>query len=409
MKPDRRTFLLTGAAGLGALGLRSAFAKGGLRLYLPIEAPANGDARTLVVLQLSGGNDGLSTVVPHGDDVYLKQRTTTRIEPASVLKIDDYRGLHPELKRLRSCYDAGRLAIVEGCGYPEPVRSHFKSMEVWHTARARGRSEGGGWIGRVCEAAGGDAAAEFVVHVGPNVPFSVYSSTHPAVSFVTPEGYRWVATDAEDMAAYREAGATGSAKPETSKAVLERLRGVLADAQESSIRIRKAAVSYKPKVAYPADELGSSLRAAAAVISAGIGTRVVSVELGNFDSHNNQRRQHDDCMRRLDAGLGAFLEDLSGTSAGDGTVVVAFSEFGRRVQENGSGGTDHGMAGPMFVAGAKVKGGLYGKHPSMTELEDGDLAHTTDFRAVYGTLVESWLGVEASKVLDAGYPKLAFV
>ncbi len=414
MTCDRRRFLLTGAVGIGAFGLRSAGARPGLRLFMPFDAPLEESAaRTLVVLQLSGGNDGLSTVVPHGDDVYMKSRTTTRIDPGSVLKIDDYRGLHPELRRLKSSYDAGRLAIVEGCGYPDPIRSHFKSMEVWHTAQSRGRSAGSGWIGRIFEAEGGDAAAEFVVHVGQNAPFSVYSSTHPAVSFVTPEGYRWVATDAQDLAAYREAGAAAPSKPEsrpeTKKVVLDRLRDVLADAQESSLKIRKAAASYKPKVEYPADELGSSLRAAAAVISARIGTRVVSVELGNFDSHNNQRRQHDDCMRRLDAGLGAFLEDLRGTSAGDSTVVVAFSEFGRRVQENGSGGTDHGMAAPMFVAGAKVKGGLYGKHPSMTELDDGDIAHTTDFRSVYGTLVESWLGVDAAKVLDASYPKLAFV
>jgi uncharacterized protein (DUF1501 family) len=344
-------------------------------------------------------------VVPHGDDVYGKNRTATRIDAASVLKIDDYRGLHPGLGRLKKIYDDGRLAIVEGCGYPDPIRSHFKAMEVWHTARSRGRSTGGGWIGRICDAAGGDAAAEFTVHIGANVPYSVYSPTHPAIAFSTPEGYRWVATDGDDFAAYREAGA-----PETGgKAVLQRLRGVLADAQESSLKIRRAAAGYRPKSEYPPDELGNSLRAAAAVIAAGIGTRVVSVELGNFDSHNNQRRQHDECMRRLDGALGAFLEDLHGTSAGDETVVVTFSEFGRRVKENGSGGTDHGVAGPMFVAGTKVKGGLHGKHPSMTELVDGDLAHTTDFRSVYGTLVEDWLGIDASKVLDAKYPKLELV
>jgi len=403
---DRRRFLVTGAVALGAFGLRSASASTRLRLFLPLESPKTVAAtRTLVVLQLSGGNDGLSTVVPHGDDVYGRNRSATRIDAASVLRIDDYRGLHPELKRLKKIYDGGLLAIVEGCGYPEPIRSHFKSMEVWHTARSRGRSSGGGWIGRACDAAGGDAAAEFTVHIGPNVPYSVYSPTHPAIAFPTPEGYRWVATDGDDLAAYREAGA-----PEGGgKGVLQRLRGVLADAQESSLRIRKAAAMYRPKAEYPQDDLGNALRAAAAVISAELGTRVVSVELGNFDSHNNQRRQHDESMRRLAAGLGAFLEDLHSTSAGDATVVATFSEFGRRVKENGSGGTDHGVAGPMFVAGTKVKGGLHGKHPSMTDLTDGDLAHTTDFRSVYATLIEDWLGIDASKVLDARYPKLAFV
>ena len=150
------------------------------------------------------------------------------------------------------------------------------------------------------------------------------------------------------------------------------------------------------------------MRVAAALVDARIGSRVISVEFGGFDSHNNQRQQHDDRMRRLDAALAAFLDDVKGTEAGDEVLVLAFSEFGRRVKENGSRGTDHGVAGPMFVAGTRVKGGLYGKHPSLSELVDGDLAHTTDFRSVYGTVVERWFGVEHSKVLGAKYPLLGF-
>jgi uncharacterized protein (DUF1501 family) len=151
------------------------------------------------------------------------------------------------------------------------------------------------------------------------------------------------------------------------------------------------------------------LKVAAALIDARVGTRVISVELGGFDTHNNQRQAHDACMKRLDAGLGAFLNDIAGTSAGGEVVVVCFSEFGRRVKENGSRGTDHGVAAPMLVFGSKVKGGVYGKHPSLTDLDDGDLKMTTDFRSVYGTVIEKWFKAEQEKVLDASYPVLGFV
>jgi uncharacterized protein (DUF1501 family) len=409
MRIDRRRLLVGGTAAIGGMAFLPSGSRPALRFLLPRAGAPVASTRTLVVLQLSGGNDGLSMVVPYGDDVYSQSRRLTRIDGKEVLAIDKYRGLHPALKKLKAEYDHGRLAIVEGCGYPDPIRSHFRSMEIWHTAQAKGRSAGEGWIGKLADAMWGkEAGAELVVHVGANAPFSVYSVGHPAVAFATPEGYRWVATDRDDLEAYRESGG-GKEERKDGKRVLDRIRDVLADAQESSLKIRKAAAGYRPKVAYPQGEFGNSLRAAAAVIDARIGTRVISLELGGFDSHNNQRNQHDDRMRRLDEGLGAFLEDLHGTSAGDDVVVMTFSEFGRRVKENGSGGTDHGVAGPMFVAGSRVKGGLHGKHPSMTELKDGDLAHTTDFRSVYGTLIEKWLGADPTKVLDARYPTLAVV
>jgi uncharacterized protein (DUF1501 family) len=184
---------------------------------------------------------------------------------------------------------------------------------------------------------------------------------------------------------------------------------VLADANDSSTRIRRASVAYKPAATYPDDELGEALRVTASLVDARLGSRAISVELGGFDSHNNQRGQHDDRMRRLDAALTAFLDDLKGRTAGGEVLVLVFSEFGRRVQENGSRGTDHGTAGPMFVLGSQVKGGLYGKHASLTDLDDGDLVHTTDFRSVYATAIDRWLGADAPKVLGARYPLLPLV
>jgi len=293
---------------------------------------------------------------------------------------------------------------------------------VWHTASARGRSSGEGWVGRLASAAWAkDETPELVVHVGGTAPYSVYSLTHPPVIFQTPQSYRWVSPETDDLATYRKAAEAdtmrlddarkkkGKTKPTGSEAAIERLRGVLADANESSARIRRAAVAYETKVAYPADELGESLRIVAALLDARIGSRVVSVELGGFDSHNNQRAQHDARMRSLDGALTAFLDDLKGRSVEDDVLVVVFSEFGRRVQENGSRGTDHGTAGPMFVLGSKVKGGLHGKHPSLTELDEGDLIHTTDFRSVYATAIDRWFEADSAKVLGARFKPLPIV
>jgi uncharacterized protein (DUF1501 family) len=410
---DRRQLLVGGLGCLGALALTNR-AEARIRVFTQGDgAPVAGEPRTLVLLQLSGGNDALSMVVPWADDGYNKARSSIRISEKEVLKLDDYRGLHPELKQLRALYAKGQMGIVEGCSYPTPNRSHFQSMEIWQTANLKGRMSGDGWIGRLCDAAfpvGG--SPELIVHIGGAAPYSVFSRTHPAVVFQTPYSYKWVAPDSDDRELYRESGKDEADKGGESKGqqrVLEHLRGVLNDANESSLRIRRAAADYQPRVKYPTDEFGEMLKVAAALIDARVGTRVISVELGGFDTHNNQRQAHDACMRRLDAGLGAFLNDIAGTSAGGEVVVVCFSEFGRRVKENGSRGTDHGVAAPMLVFGSKVKGGLYGKHPSLTDLDDGDLKMTTDFRSVYGTVIEKWFKAEQEKVLGASYPVLDFL
>ena len=410
---DRRQLLVGGLGSLGALALAGS-AEARIRVFTQGgAAPAATEPRTLVLLQLSGGNDALSMVVPWADDGYNKARSAIRISDKEVLKLDDYRGLHPELKQLRALWQKGQMGIVEGCSYPTPNRSHFQSMEIWQTANLKGRMSGDGWIGRLCDAAfpvGG--SPELIVHIGGAAPYSVFSRTHPAVVFQTPYSYKWVAPDSDDRELYRESGkdeAGNSGESQGQKRVLEHLRGVLNDANESSLRIRRAAADYTPRVKYPTDEFGEMLKVAAALIDARVGTRVISVELGGFDTHNNQRPAHDACMRRLDAGLGAFLNDIAQSSAGGEVVVLCFSEFGRRVKENGSRGTDHGVAAPMMVFGPKVKGGLYGKHPSLTDLDDGDLKMTTDFRSVYGTVIEKWFKAEQEKVLDARYPVLDFV
>ncbi|MCZ6598631.1 MAG: DUF1501 domain-containing protein [Planctomycetota bacterium] len=411
---DRRRLLLRGLSmigGLGGAGLlaRSTHARSLANLAQPALWP-NEAGRTLVLLQLSGGNDGLSTVIPHGDDRYHRSRNATRHEASEVLRIDGYRGLHPNLERMRVWYDEGRLAIIEGCGYVRPSRSHFKSLEIWHTARAAGRNSGDGWVGRLCESAfAEDFDAKRVVHVGGTVPYSLHSAGHPASSFVIPEGYRWVGNES-DIDSFSEAKREEDGKGKRRKnASLDHLRSVMNDARASSAAIRTAAARYRPTVEYPNDPFAEDLRTCAALIDSDIGTRILSLELRGFDTHSGQKGVHDNLMRRLDEGLSAFLADLEASQAGRRTIVMAFSEFGRRVTENASRGTDHGTAGPMFVAGHDVRGGLYGRHPSLQGLDGQDLVFTTDFRTVYATLIEACFGVKHDLVLGARYPTLNLV
>lgn len=415
---DRRAFLAGGLGALGALAWRAPLVRArGLAARLLPEGFADG--RSLVLIQLTGGNDGLSTLVPYADDLYHAARRTSRISAEEVLALDDRFGLHPRLERTRAHYDAGRVAWVQGAGYPEPSLSHFRSLDIWHAARAEGRRAGTGWIGRLCAAAWRDEARpELCAHVGGFAPFALHSLEFPPIALETPTSYRWM-PEADPIGGDAEAFGPTTGAPAASAAergegagrdaVLARLRSTQTDALESSARVRAAALAYRPCVAYPETRFGAALRDAAALLNGGLGTRVLSVALGGFDTHADQRQDHDALMAQLDEGLGALLDDLACSQAGRRAVVLAYSEFGRRFEENASRGHDHGKAGLMLVAGHGVRGGLYGAPPSLTELDDGDLAYTTDFRAVYGTIIERWFASDADEVLGARYEPLEFL
>lgn len=390
---DRRDFLVGGVTVFGGLTLlaRGARADGGKKEAAP---------RTLLLVELSGGNDGLSCVVPFGDDAYGRSRERVGIKPADVLKLDDYRGFHPNLEQLRKVYGEGRMAIVEGTGYPNPNHSHFTSQDIWHTARATGRASGDGWIGRSLAALyANDLQVPHAVHIGQTLPFSLKSSTHPVVCFDEPPAYRWV----ENADAIVEAGGT----PRKEGNSLAKIRSVVRNAKQSSDDVRRAAATYTPRVEYAPDSFSQDLRTAAALLQGGIGCRVLSVTQGGYDTHEDQKRRHDILMSELDRGLSAFLADMRGTPAGDNCIVLVFSEFGRRVADNASMGTDHGTAGPMFLLGSAVKGGVYGKHPSLTDLYEGDLIHTTDFRRVYATVLQRWFALDSEPILGGKYEAIA--
>jgi uncharacterized protein (DUF1501 family) len=396
---DRRRLLVGGASLLGASCLLSRRARAWV-------GPADDAApRTLLLLELAGGNDGLDTIVPFAEDAYHAARPRVGIAAADVLRIDGYRGFHPALQGVRRLWDDGRLAIVEGAGYPQPNHSHFTSQDIWHTARAAGRASGDGWIGRLmARLYPQDVALPHAVHVGQTLPYSLHSATHPIVCFDSPPAYRWAENGKGIVAAATQ---EERSRPMDAAGPLAAIRGIASNASVSSVEVRRAAARYQPRVEYPRWDLGQDLKTAAALLMSGIGVRVMSVTHYGYDTHANQRERHDQLMQELDQSLCAFLQDVRGTAAGDNVLVLAFSEFGRRVADNASNGTDHGTAGPMFLAGAPVRGGLLGRHPSLQDLVEGDLVHTTDFRTVYAAVLERWFGVESEPILGARYAPIA--
>jgi len=381
LRPDRRRFLVGSLGGLAVL-------------MRPAHAAIRATERTLVLVQLSGGNDGLSTLIPYADDGYASVRNSTRFEEKDVLKIDERVGLHPELRGLQRSYQGGQLAFFEGVGYPDPNRSHFRSLDIWHAADPAGRSRDEGWIGRLAGQLEHPALTA-VVHVGPRPPFALQSRERPPI--VLSAASLSVENPAAGLEPIPSSSATGSS--------LDFVRGAWRDAHASAAILRDALARPGPgDTRYPDTTFGQDLRTAAGLIHAEIGLRVCSLELGGFDTHSEQRSRHSELMQELDAGLTAFLRDLGASAAGRETLVLAFSEFGRRVAENGSRGHDHGAAGLMLALGHGVRGGLFGAPPSLEKLVRGDPVHTTDFRSVYGRAIEHCFGLPHEKVLDRRFP-----
>lgn len=386
---DRRAFVLSGLGAL-ALSRRSALA-----------GRATRPGRTLILIQLSGGNDGLSMLVPYADDGYARARKSIRLGASEVLKLDERVGLHPRLAGLRGLYGEGRLALVEGIGYPRPNRSHFRSLDIWHAADMRGRGMAAGWIGRCAERLE-EPVPHSVVHLGPRPPFALHSARRAPLC-LTPALLRANASNAAGM----EVGAKPDVRPEGE--TLELVRGLLQDATSSSALLREAIEQPRKRPNYPPSDFGRDLRTAAALVHAEVGMRVCALEFDGFDTHRDQRGRFERLMGDFDRALQAFVEDLATSDAGRETLIVVFSEFGRRVEENASGGTDHGAGGLALALGGRVRGGLHGRPPALDALADGDLAFTTDFRRLYASAIGHVFGFDPATVLGEGFPALGVV
>ncbi|HXA30131.1 MAG TPA: DUF1501 domain-containing protein [Candidatus Angelobacter sp.] len=404
MTLTRRDFLASGLLATGAgLVVPPVLARG----VLAATNDGVHNDRVLVVLQMGGGNDGLNTVVPYADSAYHDARPTIGVAPDKVLHLDANVGLNPALVGLKSLYDAGRVAVVQGAGYDNPTYSHFEALQVWEYADPQRRATDG-WLGKLM-AAQRDASANALAAC------ALGQASTPAE--LRAQGARVSVIDT--IKAYDVQG--GAARQAAAPALYKRTPGIygalfdqgLATA-EAGIAALKNAGGYTPAAAYSntatvygsKNSIASSLQLTAQMIVTQPGVKVCHVVLGGFDTHQDEDVRQTALLTDVDRAVSAFMQDLDAHGAADRVVLMTWSEFGRRVRENGSKGTDHGSAAPVFVVGKRVRGGLYGAAPSLTDLDNGNLKHTVDFRSVYQAMIGDWLGGDAQSVLGGSFPTL---
>jgi len=363
--------------------------------------------RILVVLELSGGNDGLNTVVPHADPAYYRARPRIGIPAKEVLKVSDSFGFHPSMVGFERLYKDGRMAVVHGCGYDHPSLSHFSSMSYWHTG-VPNAGEPLGWLGRVADDHLNPATRNLIVNIGTSQSLAVRSGKHSPLVFDDPSRFRRDGTDDQKKVLGELAGSSAAA----SNSTLDFLSATARNAADSSDFVRQASAAYRTPVDYGiGNAFGGGLQRVAALINAGMKTRLyyVAYQGNSFDTHVQQSDVHSRLLMYTADAVRAFMEDIARIGRADDVAVLMFTEFGRRVEENGSLGTDHGTATPMFLFGQhdRIKGGFYGQPPSLTDLDDGNLKMTTDFRRVYATAIKEWLGYDdADTVLKGRFETL---
>jgi len=410
MTTSRRELLKVGMSGLAVVSLSqtipsfmSQFAFGA-----PATNPAVSNDNILVVVQLSGGNDGLNTVIPFNNDVYHKTRKNIGIKNG-LHRLDDHFALNPGMGAFKKMFDDGKLAIVNGCGYPSPSRSHFRSMEIWQTANPA-ESQPVGWLGHYLDhAIRGTAVADNplrAVNIGSQLPQALVAEGPPVPSIGSIEDFRvrfdpsseYDVKTADKI--LRDLNAVHDQTPALQFLARQATNAIIAADQLRTLN------GYKTDANYPYNGLGPQLRLIAQLIAGNFGTKLFYCETGGFDTHANQLNSHEQTLGGVANSISAFLADLTAKGMADKVTILCFSEFGRRVQENDSNGTDHGAAGPMFLAGGKIKPGLHGAYPSLTDLDSGDLKYTTDFRRVYATLLDEWLNVSSVDVLKNKFEAL---
>ncbi|MFL5243317.1 MAG: DUF1501 domain-containing protein [Gemmataceae bacterium] len=405
---DRRTFLARTLQGSSLLALGGVVPQ---FLANTARAAEVGKDSVLVVIEMTGGNDGLNTVIPYADDIYQKARPTLRFAKDKVIKVDDYIGLHPAMKAFGTMLQNQSLAIVQGVGYPNPDRSHFESMDVWQSADPL-RKIGTGWIGRSTTDLQDKKGNVPVVQLGPNrLPLALQGSSAGVVSINNEQAYilDLGKGDAERKQARRkliqdlaEPGPSGKAddllqfiqrRQIQTYSTLDRLRDILKEDKKADQNV-------------PATPLGQKMALIARLIAKGFGTRVFYVMIDGFDTHSGQAEEQQRLLTELSDAVNFLFTRLKETGHDKRVLAMTFSEFGRRVHENGSKGTDHGAASCLLVAGPAVKGGPITKHPSLADLDAGDLKHNTDFRSLYATLLDQWLNVDSKTVLGSKFNHL---
>jgi uncharacterized protein (DUF1501 family) len=354
--------------------------------------------KTLVVIQLSGGNDGLNTLAPFSNDAYYAARPSIALSKRDVIPVSADLGMHPNLRALASFFDDGELAWLQNVGYPNPNRSHFASMAVWHTASPE-ESLRDGWIGRIAAEVGDPLCAS---NIGNSTPLAFQSETITSASISNVDTFKFMLSEHlqppfQTMLAHPREGERAFVQHSMEQML------------ENTATLQARLGNYKAAAEYPKTDVANRLQQTAKLVATGLHQKVLYVSIGGFDTHANERPAHDTLMLNLAEGLTAFQQDLEEQGLSEQVVVLAFSEFGRRVAENASKGTDHGQGGVMFALGKSVKGGIYGDLPDLENLEAGDIKYQQDFRGVYAKVLDKWLGISSQDILEGDFAGPEFV
>jgi uncharacterized protein (DUF1501 family) len=350
----------------------------------------------LVVCQLTGGNDGLNTIIPYSDALYYQLRPTIGVPEKDLLKINENLGFHPSLKGVAELYKEGKVAVIQNVGYPNPNRSHFKSMDIWQSASPSGAMKYG-WIGRHFDHQYANEEFNPVVALGLSTekPLALNAKTASIPCFASLVDVKSLVGDEDAERMLREIQGMDAMQGSNERVVQQANKSAL----DTIGVLSRQLDGYAPKQAYGESRFGQGFKQIAQLIATSPATRVVYFSTGGFDTHARQVGAHDRLLEGFSEGVTAFQREMETLGKADKVVVLVFSEFGRRVAENGSAGTDHGTAAPMFVIGKNIKGGMHGKNPNLSNLEKGDLQWDIDFRSVYAATLDQWMGGDSEIVL----------
>ncbi|OWU66222.1 MAG: hypothetical protein CBB60_000610 [Armatimonadetes bacterium Cent15-Ar3] len=360
----------------------------------------------LVVCQLSGGNDGLNTVVPYADSLYYKARPTLAHKEDAVLKINEQLGFHPNMKGVHGLYKQGKVAVIQNVGYPKPNRSHFKSMDIWQSASPDDKLKHG-WLGRHVDNKLKAGAVNPVMTLGLSTekPLALAGEKASIPCFASLADVQNMLGDKDSERMLREIQGTDAMMDSPTRVVQQANKSAL----DAMSVLSKQLSTFTPKQTYGDDAFGKGFKQISQLIGASPATRVVYFSAGGFDTHARQIDAHGKLMENFSNAVTAFQSEMEAIGKADKVIVLVFSEFGRRVNENASQGTDHGAASSMFVIGSKVKGGVYGGSPNLTDLQDGDLKYKIDFREVYAAALDNWMGGDSEIVLGQKFAPLGLI
>ena len=367
--------------------------------------------KNLVVVQLSGGNDALNTIIPYGDDLYYDNRPYVNISQEKILKIDNYLGFNPSMGPLKELYEKGNVAIINGIGYSEPNRSHFRAMDIWHTGETKSVGTEG-WLGRAIKEL--DPKSENVltgVNFGRGLPRALYAKNVPVASVGNLDTYGLFPDIEDDESRNIALNAFSQMYGGSGKDTIANFFSQTGmDAMKAADILRRAPKMYSSSIEYADSTISQSLKSIAQVMFADLGTRVFYTQHGSFDTHSGEIASHQKLWSDLSIGLADFMDDLKEHGKDKDTIIFLFSEFGRRIKDNGAG-TDHGSGGVAFVIGGDVNGGLHGRYPSLQDKNqvEGDLAFNNDFRGSYSPIAEKWLGIDPTVVSNGNFTSLDFL